>query len=66
MTSKPCFVSVASHPVCLLDNGLYLQGQLPDGEVNFEQDGEVYPTLVSLLKDKSKHFAENIAKQVSE
>ena len=34
------------------------------GEVEHERVGEVYTTLVGLLKAKSEHFATTIAKQV--
>lgn len=34
------------------------------GEVEHERVGEVYTTLVGLLKAKSEHFATTIGKQV--
>ena len=34
------------------------------GEVNAERTGDVFTTLVGLLKAKSQHFAINIGKQV--
>jgi len=33
-------------------------------EVDYEKKGEVYKDLVSLLREKSSQFAENIAKKV--
>ena len=37
----------------------------PQGEVvQYERVGEIYPTLAALLRAKSKHFTENIGKQV--
>ena len=41
-----------------------LQGMKASGEVEHERVGEVYTTLVGLLKAKSEHFATTIAKQV--
>ena len=43
---------------------IYLQGINASGEVEHERVGEVYTTLVGLLKAKSKHFATTIGKQV--
>ena len=34
------------------------------GEVDCEKVGEIYTTLVGLLKAKSKAFSDNIGKQV--
>ena len=41
-----------------------IQGLKSDGEVDHDRVGEVYTTLVALLKAKSKVFATNIGKQV--
>lgn len=41
------------------------KGLTQDGQVNYERDGEVYPTLVALLKAKSPQFASAIDKKVS-
>ena len=46
------------------ENLLYMQGLKSDGEVDHDRVGEVYTTLVALLKAKSKVFATNIGKQV--
>lgn len=34
------------------------------GDMNYEKEGDAYRELVTLLKDKSAHFAEMIDKQV--
>ncbi|XP_015772686.1 PREDICTED: armadillo repeat-containing protein 4-like [Acropora digitifera] len=39
------------------------KGLTQDGQVNYERDGEVYPTLVALLKAKSPQFASAIDKK---
>lgn len=41
------------------------KGLTQDGQVNYERDGEMYPTLVALLKAKSPQFASAIDKKVS-
>ena len=41
------------------------KGLTQDGQVDYERDGEVYPTLVALLKAKSPQFASAIDKKVS-
>ena len=40
------------------------KGLTQEGQVNYERDGEVYPTLVALLKAKSPQFASAIEKKV--
>ena len=40
------------------------KGLTQEGQVNYERDGEVYPTLVALLKAKSPQFAEAMDKKV--
>lgn len=39
------------------------KGLTQEGQVNYERDGEVYPTLVALLKAKSPQFAEAMDKK---
>ncbi|KAJ7380448.1 Armadillo repeat-containing protein 4 [Desmophyllum pertusum] len=39
------------------------KGLTQEGQVNFERDGDVYPTLVALLKAKSPQFASAIDKK---
>ena len=34
------------------------------GDLDYEREGDAYRDLVTLLKDKSAHFAESIDKQV--
>lgn len=41
-----------------------LKGFDEGGKVNYERKGDVYKDLISLLKARSKVFAENIANQV--
>lgn len=36
-----------------------------EGEINYERKGEIYKDLVTLLKEKSAVFSENMSKQVS-
>ena len=40
------------------------KGLTQEGQVNFERVGDVYPTLVALLKAKSPQFATAIEKKV--
>ena len=40
------------------------KGLTQEGQVNYEREGEVYPTLVALLKAKSPQFASAIEKKV--
>ena len=40
------------------------KGLTQEGQINYERDGEVYPTLVALLKAKSPQFASAIEKKV--
>lgn len=40
------------------------KGLTQEGQVNYEREGEVYPTLVALLKAKSPQFASAIDKKV--
>ena len=41
------------------------KGLTQEGEVNYEREGDVYPTLVALLKAKSSQFASAIENKVS-
>jgi len=41
-----------------------LQGLKESGDVDYERVGEVFTTLVGLLKDRSETFAVNIGQQV--
>ena len=40
------------------------KGLTQEGQVNYEREGDVYPTLVALLKAKSPQFASTIEKKV--
>ena len=40
------------------------KGLTQEGQVNYEREGDVYPTLVALLKAKSPQFASAIEKKV--
>jgi hypothetical protein len=45
-------------------HGYWLVKGLVDGKMNYDKAGEVYGTLVALLKAKSPHFAATIDAQV--
>ena len=40
------------------------KGKTDENEINYERSGDVFPSLVALLKEKSQHFAKTIAKKV--
>ena len=47
-------------------SGFFLnKGKTPEGDINYEREGNIYPTLATLLKEKSAHFASTIEKKVS-
>ena len=41
------------------------KGLTQEGQVNHEREGDIYPTLVALLKAKSPQFAAAIEKKVN-
>ncbi|XP_068091828.1 outer dynein arm-docking complex subunit 2 isoform X2 [Hyperolius riggenbachi] len=65
-----CDVIVTPHdqePFCVTctTSGAFMSGgKVKDnGEINFDGQSQMYKDLISLLKDKSQRFAENISKQ---
>ncbi|XP_060048629.1 outer dynein arm-docking complex subunit 2 isoform X2 [Erinaceus europaeus] len=65
-----CYVLVKPHDadtLCLTcsSEGVFLNGGKTDdeGEINYERKSEVYKDLVTLLKDKSAKFSENMSRQ---
>ena len=46
-------------------SGYYLTSRDTQGELTYEREGDIYPTLAALLKTKSPHFASTIDKKVS-
>lgn len=64
-----CYISVQpfdGNPFCVTASteGYYVnKGMKASGEVNAERAGDVFTTLVGLLKATSQHFAINIGKQ---
>ncbi|XP_076823373.1 outer dynein arm-docking complex subunit 2-like [Clavelina lepadiformis] len=65
-----CYVVIKPHDgdsfcVTASTSGCYVNGGFEEETqtVNFEKKGEVYKDLVSLLSDKSRQFADNIAKK---
>ncbi|KAM4688713.1 outer dynein arm-docking complex subunit 2 [Discoglossus pictus] len=65
-----CYLLITPHDtdafyVTCSTAGVYVnEGKVKEkDEMNYERIGEVYKDLITLLKDKSKQFAENITKQ---
>uniref|UniRef100_A0A8C3YMY6 Outer dynein arm docking complex subunit 2 n=1 Tax=Catagonus wagneri TaxID=51154 RepID=A0A8C3YMY6_9CETA len=65
-----CYVLVKPHDAEILcvtcsKEGVFLNGGKTDdeGEINYERKGEIYKDLVTLLKEKSAVFSENMSKQ---
>ncbi|XP_032241492.2 outer dynein arm-docking complex subunit 2 [Nematostella vectensis] len=44
-------------------SGFFITGKDSNGELSYEREGDVYPTLAALLKKKSVHFADTIDKK---
>uniref|UniRef100_A0A8D0ZCW5 Outer dynein arm docking complex subunit 2 n=1 Tax=Sus scrofa TaxID=9823 RepID=A0A8D0ZCW5_PIG len=70
MQGEICYVLVKPHDVEILcltcsNEGVFLNGGKTDdeGEINYERKGEIYKDLVTLLKEKSAVFSENMSKQ---
>lgn len=40
------------------------KGKTDENEMDYERNGDVFPNLVALLKNKSEHFAKTISKKV--
>ena len=40
------------------------KGKTDENEIDYERNGDVFPSLVALLKEKSQHFAKTISKKV--
>ena len=46
-------------------SGYFLnKGKTDNNEIDYDRTGDVYPTLVALLKEKSQHFADTISRKV--
>ncbi|XP_063778086.1 outer dynein arm-docking complex subunit 2 isoform X2 [Pseudophryne corroboree] len=65
-----CYLMVTPHdtsPFCVTcsTTGPFInQGKMKDNEdINYDRQSEIYKDLITLLKEKSPHFAENITKQ---
>ncbi|DAA23534.1 TPA: armadillo repeat containing 4 [Bos taurus] len=65
-----CYVLVKPHDaetlcVTCSKEGVFLNGGKTDdeGQINYERKGEIYKDLVTLLKEKSAIFSENMSKQ---
>ncbi|KAB0346677.1 hypothetical protein FD754_011534 [Muntiacus muntjak] len=65
-----CYVLVKPHDAEILcitcsKEGVFLNGGKTDdeGQINYERKGEIYKDLVTLLKEKSAIFSENMSKQ---
>jgi hypothetical protein len=41
------------------------KGKTDENEIDYERAGDVFPSLVALLKEKSQHFAKTISKKVN-
>ncbi|XP_061037503.1 outer dynein arm-docking complex subunit 2 isoform X1 [Eubalaena glacialis] len=65
-----CYVLVKPHDaetLCITcsKEGVFLNGGKTDdeGEINYERKGEIYKDLVTLLREKSAKFSENMSQQ---
>ncbi|XP_055286155.1 outer dynein arm-docking complex subunit 2 isoform X3 [Moschus berezovskii] len=65
-----CYLLVKPHDAEILcvtcsKEGVFLNGGKTDdeGQINYERKGEIYKDLVTLLKEKSAIFSENMSKQ---
>ncbi len=53
------------YPITASTAGYYVNGGMKkDGEIEYERESDVFPSLISLLKAKSAHFTDVINKKV--
>lgn len=46
-------------------SGYFITNKDSQGELTYERQGDIFPTLAALLKTKSPHFASTIDKKAS-